>query len=719
MPPLNQDSDDEIVVIFPNNGILPFDNLQTDTELNEVYGLVPPFDMGVSYQAKIRKCGSYSSPCPISGNWFAGAIKRHRTLEMKASRTGVSLDISRALDLPVELLLEIFEFLHPIDLYSVVRSSKKLRAILLNRRASAVWKEAFRDSADVLPPCPQDVSEPQWASMLFGPATCDDCGRKGAMIDFHLQWRLCQFCMGPSELYRMPYPLFYPTELKYDEEPKYLMRDIWKMNVKFSTFISDLETPGVEEAFEEFQRFVIDKASRRLEVKYARPCQNRCVDVIVQDAKKANAYMVRMATQVSEEQAEQMKRLIAHHTFVLLRRGHDQVDLNFASAELLGRYSYSERFKVNYGSFKKLALDVLYISEAHKVRRTLPPISWSHLPNEAVFLEESPFAVFIASESNEIGQLPEGSVQSDLVPFLSSWMQARESEIYANPYARMASPNNTNLELAVNVFVCPICDIVGTTRHTSVLIGLKDLRSHFRCLESPDALNFNFSFEGLACVLTLVGLLDMDPATATVDDLDARDARFFCETCEISRNGGVSGKQALTWRECISHVNDRKLLPDGGGHRLASWALLTTEATESIRRREQPYPNPGDHIWCCNHCPEHYDDATTKTKALRHATEERHLIPPRKPICVGYDPPEIYQCGKCPDTINRLWQIDRLKRHLLDKHQLTNPGPSDWRVVKIVEKALQIHLHSLCPQRLHLGKANDLIDTLIIAVNRN
>jgi hypothetical protein len=36
-----------------------------------------------------------------------------------------------------------------------------------------VWKEAFKSCSDVLPPRPLDISEPLWASMLFGPATCD------------------------------------------------------------------------------------------------------------------------------------------------------------------------------------------------------------------------------------------------------------------------------------------------------------------------------------------------------------------------------------------------------------------------------------------------------------------------------------------------------------------------------------------------------------------
>ena len=120
-------------------------------------------------------------------------MKRRRRAEIKASRT-ISLGISCALHLPIELLLEvrpdasescrinrliepsatqIFEFLHPIDLYSVIRSTKRLRSILLDRRASSVWKEAFKRCSDILPPCPLDVSEPRWASMLFGPATCD------------------------------------------------------------------------------------------------------------------------------------------------------------------------------------------------------------------------------------------------------------------------------------------------------------------------------------------------------------------------------------------------------------------------------------------------------------------------------------------------------------------------------------------------------------------
>lgn len=149
--------------ILPNAGILPFNGLETARELDEVYERVLPFDLTQTRHG----------PMFQNGNWFAGAIKRRRRAEIKASRT-ISLDsISRALILPTELLLEIFEFLYPIDLYSVIRSTKRLRSTLLDRGASSVWKEAFNRCSDVLPACPPDISEPRWASILFGPATCD------------------------------------------------------------------------------------------------------------------------------------------------------------------------------------------------------------------------------------------------------------------------------------------------------------------------------------------------------------------------------------------------------------------------------------------------------------------------------------------------------------------------------------------------------------------
>ena len=134
------------------------------------------------------------------------------------------------------------------------------------------------------------------------------------------------------------------------------------------------------------------------------------------------------------------------------------------------------------------------------------------------------------------GVLSEEPVQNHLAAFLDSWMQMHESNIYA----RLEFPYG-NLDLAVNVFVCASCE--------DDLIGLKDLRSHFKCIGPK--FDFRFSFAGRARALALVDLLGMDPKTATANILDASDARFFCEGC---KNRGAFGHQALTWRECVSRA---------------------------------------------------------------------------------------------------------------------------------------------------------------------
>ena len=56
--------------------------------------------------------------------------------------------------------------LHPEDLLSFARTSKWLRLIVLSRRNCDVWKTALR-GVPGLPSCPDDMSEPAYAALLF------------------------------------------------------------------------------------------------------------------------------------------------------------------------------------------------------------------------------------------------------------------------------------------------------------------------------------------------------------------------------------------------------------------------------------------------------------------------------------------------------------------------------------------------------------------------
>jgi hypothetical protein len=64
---------------------------------------------------------------------------------------------------------QIFGHLNPLDLLHLARTTKDLRAILMKRSSISIWKHA-RSQFDDLPDCPDDLSEPQYAELLFGKA---------------------------------------------------------------------------------------------------------------------------------------------------------------------------------------------------------------------------------------------------------------------------------------------------------------------------------------------------------------------------------------------------------------------------------------------------------------------------------------------------------------------------------------------------------------------
>lgn len=61
----------------------------------------------------------------------------------------------------------------PMDLVNLARTSKALRQVLMSRKSMWVWIAARRNAGAVMvPDPPEDISEPAWALLLFGPAVC-------------------------------------------------------------------------------------------------------------------------------------------------------------------------------------------------------------------------------------------------------------------------------------------------------------------------------------------------------------------------------------------------------------------------------------------------------------------------------------------------------------------------------------------------------------------
>ncbi|KDQ60883.1 hypothetical protein JAAARDRAFT_31885 [Jaapia argillacea MUCL 33604] len=82
--------------------------------------------------------------------------------------------LSQLPDMPLDILFEIFSNLTPYDLLRLSRATKALRDILLRPSAKSIWIDAFA-GVQGLPPCPPDLTEPQYAHLAFD-IFCDFCG---------------------------------------------------------------------------------------------------------------------------------------------------------------------------------------------------------------------------------------------------------------------------------------------------------------------------------------------------------------------------------------------------------------------------------------------------------------------------------------------------------------------------------------------------------------
>jgi len=80
---------------------------------------------------------------------------------------------------------QIFSLLHPRDLLRVSWTTKAFRSVLSDRSSKPIWKASLA-SVDGLPPCPSDLPEPAYATLLFNPY-CSVCD--GSMVVF--SWSDC------------------------------------------------------------------------------------------------------------------------------------------------------------------------------------------------------------------------------------------------------------------------------------------------------------------------------------------------------------------------------------------------------------------------------------------------------------------------------------------------------------------------------------------------
>ncbi|RPD57627.1 hypothetical protein L226DRAFT_610659 [Lentinus tigrinus ALCF2SS1-7] len=96
--------------------------------------------------------------------------------------------------MPLDVLFEIFSFLHPQDLLNLSRTTKDFRSCLMSRSSARYWEQS-RKQVEGLPDKPIHLSEPAYANLVFC-NHCHNCLKSGSHVTAYwdIYARYCGSC---------------------------------------------------------------------------------------------------------------------------------------------------------------------------------------------------------------------------------------------------------------------------------------------------------------------------------------------------------------------------------------------------------------------------------------------------------------------------------------------------------------------------------------------
>ncbi|PPQ71953.1 hypothetical protein CVT24_007918 [Panaeolus cyanescens] len=665
------------------------------------------------------------------GNFLAAHYMRETRIEAKRREReeGILRNnpiLREFMELPVELVLEVFSLLHPVDLFSLIRTTKSLRNLLLSKSCADVWLSVFETYEDI-PPVPAGMSPPKWTTILFGPPHCDSCGLKPALVDFTYNDRVCETCSlaktysswdvstrlgaysggldecyirGSSKTNPMSYSDAHGEFSFY--AARYRRDDIAAYESELSAYLDGIDSPGMEQKLRNFLSNKSRKwwAQYKLINRYSRWAQNAWESM---EVAHYNA--------LCEIKTNYQKRLMA--------LGHDERDADVSIGvltEVLRRYYI---FKFGKRGFERCSQELedivrenmhVRVEEEKKTRReevakfynrtvlhSMPPSLWGTLPPKAKILAQQPFCQYV--ENGGFGsfstQVSNGAQLVDC--FVQRWLASSEIPVFW-ALARAGYDVCEN-EVRSVISIASMSAFTCSKHPAEVLIGWDGIAQHLGCLLddtatwNPSLSDLVFSSLGHEIISMMACHIGKTSYTALISDLDETNLVFACQDCPlIHKSKNIYGSHFFTWRQALFHGVIEK-----HGHR--KFIPVVEETRQYMAGLQKPLPDPLEAAWVCNHCPEHRCAPVKRSNVVHHLAKWHEIRKPKsgidalyvgswtppKPLFIARIPSNCLVCLLCSLAPRpKLYSESAVLMHLDAKHGLSDPiEGTHWKHLEI------------------------------------
>ncbi|TFY72150.1 hypothetical protein EVG20_g833 [Dentipellis fragilis] len=543
------------------------------------------------------------------------------------------------LQLPLDVLYEIFCLLSPGDLLRLARTTKNLRALLMSRKSSFIWKAAFGNTPgpDPIPEPFEGMCEPNWAHLLFGESVCDKCGEENVdVVTFRFKRRLCKACLKKGTCkHEDVLRKFHKYEAEILDIAPWVDAEaagrVRRGNPDKWYWIEDL--PGMNRHIVDFKTKERKSADFRSKFRDWVALESTKLHVFYHRCELFNNWVSELdAWYEAEGQAAEAKR-VSEIQRRLLALGHDPKhvrDPTFLALPLI-----ASRKPLTDDLWNKIAPQLIetlremkhaqiskertqHIAKLYKdYKKTVLPIQLQYFPTERTMYTFPHIKTLVEGDASiEVTDEEWTEAVAEFSNALMDWMHAKRDKHAAmiskgnyppsqpmrvvsledaashlnlarrNLMPRFAGP----LELAIAVFkekqYGPIEIGDGNTR---TRIG-RDFCSFW---DEGNVKEYEFFPLGSKTAAALVKLVGKDPAKTTAYEMDNVSGRFCCLDC--IRDKAKNWVSGYHWRLAVEHAKKHDHLPQ--------WDTVKAQKLKEKYPSKWIYEGPiAFNAWCCNHC---------------------------------------------------------------------------------------------------------------------